>query len=332
MMGRGAAMAEAGKTGIGRRLLVPLDGSDRSERSLPYALAIAAPDAAVVLFRVVPEAEPIRGLMGNVEQTAEEVTERYRRIARQDLATAAAQLRHEPSASGLTVTEEVGTGLPVPSILAAAQAQGADTIVMASHGRGAAGRLAFGSVTDEVARASTVPVVVIRPDEDEEGVAPSGPAPLARVIVPLDGSDHARGALPVATELARRLNLPVRLVMAIDTPSLASGGLGMGAGVGVGLEGDDLFAQVQEEATAVLDEAGRDAAAAGVAVETATLIGSAGDAIIGDARSTDLVVLTSHGRSGISRLLMGSVAEQLVRGARGPVLLVPSPGRPTTAD
>lgn len=315
-------MAEV--AGVGRRIVVPLDGSDLGERALPWVLALAEPKAEVVLFRAVPEAEPIRGLLGNIEQTAEQVTERYRTIARQDLAQAAGQLRGESAAAGLTVVEVVETGLPTRAILATVVTREADLVVMASHGRGAAGRLAFGSVADELVRASPIPVVVIRPTEDEEGVAPSGPAKIGRVVVPLDGSDLARRALPIASGLATRLGVPLRLVTAVELPRAGGSMAGLGLEPGFGAGSEELYARMQAEATQILEEMRRGLGVDGTAIETEVLAGNPADAIIQDAGAADVVVMTSRGRGGVERLLLGSVAEKLVRSGRGPVLLVPA--------
>ena len=87
---------------------------------------------------------------------------------------------------------------------------------MTTHGRGALGRWAFGSVADQVTRRSPVPVLVVRPAETVEEAAPA----IQRLVVPLDGSTLAEEAVPVAQSLAQRLNVPVHLLTAIDVASL----------------------------------------------------------------------------------------------------------------
>ena len=85
---------------------------------------------------------------------------------------------------------------------------------MASHGRGAVGRLIHGSVADRVAREATVPTMVVRAGR----VAP-GPVGITRLVVPLDGSPLAEQSLPVATAISRRLGTPLYLVRAINPRS-----------------------------------------------------------------------------------------------------------------
>ena len=86
---------------------------------------------------------------------------------------------------------------------------------MASHGRGAIGRLLHGSVADSVAREATVPVMVVR-----AGQVQPGPVGITRLVVPLDGSPLAETALPVAEAISRRLGTPISLVRVVNPATL----------------------------------------------------------------------------------------------------------------
>jgi len=291
-----AALAEG-------RILVPLDGSLRARRALAYATLLPARE--VVLFHVAPD--ELRVLPGGVP--ADLPAERAE--IEDELEELAAPLRNDRR----DVSVEVAFGDAAEAIIAAAAE--ASLIVMTTEGRGAAGRLLFGSVADRVSRHSATPVLMIRSGDGEDAPVP---AP-ARIVVPLDGSERAERALPIATSLASSLGLPLHLLRAVGY--------------------DEIRAQVREQRAvggtspdATWDDA-RDAAvesanaylarvAEGVVAQTGVLDGDPAFALIWNTGADDLVVMTSHGRHGLRRWLLGSVAEKLVREGNGPVLLVPT--------
>jgi nucleotide-binding universal stress UspA family protein len=195
-------------------------------------------------------------------------------------------------------------------------------IVMASHGRGAVGRWTFGSVADRVARGSLIPVTIICPEPDE-GIAG---VEVRRIVVALDGSDLSHRALPVARDLAVRLSVPVLLVQAINPaaslyPSLAAGAVAS----------EDVFEETfhseEEQAAGNLRNAEQQLRARGIEVTTSVQVGPTIAAIESVVEPGDVIVITSHGRSGIRRWLLGSVAERLIRCALAPVILVPAAER-----
>jgi nucleotide-binding universal stress UspA family protein len=195
-------------------------------------------------------------------------------------------------------------------------------IAMASHGRSAVGRAIFGSVADRVARTAPVPILILRtPDEDaDHGVA------VTRIVVPLEGSQIAERALPVASELARQLPAPVYVVRAVDaaaTLPLASGVFGAGPVVGEEVT-DQIWEEAETEARSTVTSAVSRLQAEGVDASGTILNGSPFFAISEATQPGDLLLLTSHGRGGVRRWLLGSVAEKLVREADAPVMLVPA--------
>ena len=300
-------------------ILVPVDGSTLAAQALPYTRRLASGRATLVLLRILSAPEPIRDTVGRAIVPVDAAARWAEDAARKDLEETAAELRNvEPA--GVVVVTEVRTGDPAEIILRVAAERGVDLIVMASHGRGAIGRVAFGSVADRVARAASVPVMIVRPlDAPVELV----PVEIRRVVVPLDGSDLAARALPVAQLLASRLQLPVVLVRALDTAQ-AYGLLGDALIVedGVMKDAGHQASQELETVAAALREGG-------LTATTEIRIGPAFAAIANTARPGDVVVLTSHGRSGVTRWLLGSVAEKLVRAGPAPVVLVPVGARAT---
>ena len=301
-------------------VLAPVDGSARALRAVPWAAKLAGPDGTVVLLRVVPAqpdyAESLFGLVG-AEDAIQGIQDAWSRTASADMDEAAEVI----AGSGVTVEQLAAAGEPDEEIVATAERRGVDMIAMASHGRGALGRAIFGSVADRVARGATVPVLILRtPDE-----AVDTTVDVSRLVVPLDGSEIARRALPVATELARKFAAPVHVVRAVDAvaalpvaPSIF-GGAPINADVT-----DQIWQEAQSQAQATVRDAVSQLKAEGIDASGAMLNGSPFFAISEATNPGDLLVMTSHGRGGVRRWLLGSVAEKLVREADAPVLLVPA--------
>ena len=292
-------------------ILVPLDGSAAAQAALTIAELI--PSRRVRLLRVEPDsASPL-----TVEEPAWEAWRTHReREVQAFLERAAGPLRRQ----GRPVETAVAFGDPAGEIVAAATA--ADLIVMGSHGRGAGDRLRFGSVADRVARHAAAPTLVVRGGE-RLAAAP----PLTRLVVPLDGSPLAERALPVAAALAGDLGLPVHLVRVVDVDALR-------AAVQVGIHAAAANARSQavvcrraEEYLAAQAQRLRDR---DLPATSDVRTGPPAAELLAAIRPGDLVVLTTHGRGGLQRWLLGSVADKLVRLAAAPVLLVRS-AAPATA-
>jgi nucleotide-binding universal stress UspA family protein len=306
-------------------VLTPIDGSQLALAALPWAKTMASPGGRVILLRVVP---PLRGLREarlaaagiRSEEEARRIDAAWSSAAEADLDEAASAL----TGADVAVERLVAEGEPDEQIVETAARQGVDLIAMASHGRGAIGRAIFGSVADRVAHTTTIPVLIVRA-ADGAAAAP----PIRRLLVPLDGSELAERALPVAIELARRHSLPVHVVRAVDPAlTIPVPRNVVGAAPLISAEiADRLWREAESDAQETVGAALRRLHADGIAATGAVLNGSPFFAIAEASQPGDLIVLTSHGRGGIHRWLMGSVAEKLVREAPTPVLLVPAAGR-----
>jgi nucleotide-binding universal stress UspA family protein len=302
-------------------VLAPVDGSTRALRAVDWAEKFAGPDGTVILLRVVPSqpnyAESLFSLVG-AEGSVQDIQDAWTRTAKADLDEAAALL----TGSKVTVEQMVAEGEPDEEIVAAAARRGVQMIAMASHGRGAIGRAIFGSVADRVARTAPVPVLILRtPDED---AAPD--VVVSRIVVPLDGSEIAARALPVASELAKQLAAPVHVVRAVDAAlalPMASGVFGAGPVVDADVT-DQIWEEAEAEARSTVTTAVSRLQAEGIDASGGIVNGSPFFAISEVIEPGDLLILTSHGRGGVRRWLLGSVAEKLVREADAPVMLVPA--------
>jgi nucleotide-binding universal stress UspA family protein len=270
-------------------IVIPYDGSEKSALAFPYAELL--PSRAVRLVRVEPNFQVIApGPLSHFRPDWRAV--RVEQI-QQELAPFAERFRD----AGREVDVQARFGEPADEILDAAS--DADLIVMSTRGAGTIGGSLLGSVADRVARQSRMPVLLM-PLPSGQGESDA----ISRVVVPLDGSALAEQALPIAASLAGILDVPVRLLHVIDPGAPESAGQGEAQ--------QALDAHVQ-----TLRDDGLDAA-------VAMLAGTPAPALIGALTPTDLVVMTSRGRGGLSRWLLGSVADRIVREAPAPVLLAPT--------
>lgn len=297
-----------------KHLLVPLDGSDLAKSAMPMAQALAGADGSMLLVRVVSPSDPIRDNLG-VALVSEEMAGRWHvDEVQKELDEFADSLRSRMH-SDVIVRTAVTVGDPATEILDAAQREQIGTIVMTSHARGALGRVAFGSVADRVARTAEIPVVIVRPS-DEIGTLGKA-ARLRRIILPLDGSALADSAIPYVNAVAARLGIPVSLVHVIDTVSPYVASAAMPVPQSALDEWWNEARDMLEPASKIFDEAG-------VSSKIEVLQGTPFAAISNFATPRDLIVMTSHGRTGFTRWLLGSVAEKLVRSAPAPVCIVPA--------
>ncbi len=287
------------------RILVPLDGSELAERVLPYVRILARGlQARVELLRVF---EPVPPSLAHPEHGLylDRIIESIRIQARDYLEAVAASLQRE----GLVVSCTVHEGSPAPHIVNDGECEAASLIAMSTHGRSGISRWVLGSTTDKVLHATTRPLLVVRAQGQQVF---SAQAKLDAVVVPLDGSAVAEQVLPHVVGLAKVLRAKVILVR-----------------VGPYSE---LFKEMEADAGAYLDQVNQRLRKQGVAsVEHELLQGDVAGGIVDLARrmADSMVAMTTHGRSGVGRWLLGSIAERVVRYSGNPVLVVrAAQGRP----
>jgi nucleotide-binding universal stress UspA family protein len=305
-------------------ILVPVDGSPLAEQALPYAVALASPGTRIRLLLVLRDPEPVRDLLGRVAVSREEVLRQWHNAAETGLRQLADRTRRY--AGDLAFDVEVVVGDPAEQILQVAKDRGVDLIVMTSHGRGTAGRMMYGSVADRVLRNASLPVMMIRP---EDATPEPGEAPIRRLVVPLDGSTVAAQALPMAKKLAHHLSVPIHLVSVIDVYRDLSPAAAYGLAFSQQMY-DEMETDAKQQTSQMLQQAAAQLSPAGISVTWEVLSGATAPAILDATRAGDVIVLTSHGRGGLKRWLIGSVAEKLVR--ESPVPLVLLRAQPAASD
>lgn len=286
-------------------LLVPLDGSKFSERALPIATALAQSLKARVALVTCLSTSALRSA-GTPDAEFQATGEAQAYLAK---------LAQTLSEQGLRVETDVVYGEAAEAILREVDAFSADLVVMCTHGRSGLGRWIFGSVAERVLAHSPVPVLLVRPTGEPAALEPE-PA-QASILVPLDGSPLSEQALPHATALARALNSPILLLHSVEPSPLYYN-------YPLGVMAQETLDYEQGEARAYLDRVAKQLEREGVACQTQVLVGWPSDVIAyrGAAPNPRLIVMATHGRSGIARLLMGSVALEVVRRSPLPILLV----------
>lgn len=292
------------------RLLVPLDGSGFGEHALPLALSVARrAEAPIELVHVYQRV----GLPESPSWT-EEVHEKGKQNAQAYLDDMVKRLKPvAPFGLDTSVLE----GNIAECLLTHGARTGADLVVLTTHGRGPLSRFWLGSVADELVRQATIPLLLIRPQEQAAEL--TSHLAVRRILIPLDGSSFAEQILEPVTALGTLMEAEYRLLRIVQ-PAVDSGS---DAWFSPPLHVPDQ--DLESQALAYLDRIGErlqqsHASVTQVHVESAI---KPAVAILEDAQraKVDLITLATHGRSGLSRLVLGSVADKVVRATTLPVLL-----------
>ena len=306
-------------------ILVPIDGSTLAEQAIPYAMALAGDTGEIVFLGVVEPAETRRDDYGYRLPPTDQ--DHDRRRAELDQAISGIVSRWIPDHRRWRV--EVEAGSPAETILEKANKTQADLVVIASHGRSSLGRWRFGSVADRVSRESLVPVLVVRPTDSSPDM---GKARIRRIVVALDGSERSEMALPIVKAIARSTNRPILLLSVLrsaEVPAMYA------PWIGPPVVEDSLAEDFETEHKHVvnrLKELRKELVDEGFVVDVAIRTGDPIIEIEKIAGHTDLVVTTTHGRTGFQRWALGSVSEKLIREGAAPVLVVSSRCRSKVAE
>ncbi|AGB39379.1 universal stress protein [Natronococcus occultus] len=286
-------------------VLVPVDGSDRGFAGLEYCFA-SFPDAVPIALFVADPSHDHAATVGSAESPLERATERGERTL--ERATERADDR------GRELRTVLRTGTPHTEILAVADEEDVDHVVLGSHGESPITRPFLGRVSEAVIRRAPVSTTVV----------PEPTAALAErdlpgeILVPLDGSEQAEAALAYALETFPDADYTA--VYALDLPFDRPRAEVHGTYLEPILEDRQRRAEeILESATALAG--GRDAT-----IETETAPGSPATEIVDRADEYDQLVMGSHGRSLAARLFTGSVAERVAR--RSPVTVTLVRGAP----
>ena len=287
-----------------KKILVPLDGSELAEAALASALAFAeALSADVVLLRVV------------VPLAIKLDPDLYQRVIENGKKEAEAYLNSIQSrslSSSVRIKSEIMVGKAAKSIVDYAQENEIDLIVISSHGRSGISRWVYGSIADKVLYHATCAMAVIHPQLE------TIPFTHKRILVPLDGSLLAERALKPAVKLAQAVSAELVLLRVTFMPLVPPGPVPGWPGTEVVMNEDE------QEAKAYLLRVQDSLPEAPIELHVHVSHGSVADGIIdmADGLQVDLIVMSSHGRSGISRWVFGSETEKTLRGAHCTALVI----------
>lgn len=291
-------------------ILVPLDGTEEARRTLPVAAYLArAYKAHITLLSVVPERR-ILGLRMPMALNGRARDERqaYLQAASQELA------RH----GWQDVAVQVVQGPVVPTIVAEAERLQVDLFIISSHGRRGVPRWILGSTAGALLHHSHRPMLLVPPGATEQVQRPQ----IRQVLVPLDGSPRAERVLAYVRSVGHTFQADILLLHIPEIPEEHRYG-----------EVADLVATLREAAMArgatYLDRVASLLRAEGLRVRTIVHGYEPGPTIceVAAQEKVDLIMTTTHGRGGMERVLMGSVAEYLTQNAQSLLFLVPIHGR-----
>ncbi|GHO48758.1 universal stress protein UspA [Ktedonospora formicarum] len=307
-----------------RQIIVPLDGSARAESALPIAAHIArAHEGTLSLIRIVGASADYAWYAGEMAMMLPEVMEAERKEATDYLAQVAAS----PALRHLDVKTKVIEGETAHEILAFAHTQQADMIVLCSHGARGLKRWMLGSVAHKIARHSSVPVLILREGERLPLALTEQATRSVRVLVPLDGSALAEEALKPAIALSQALSAPdkaaIHLLCVLPVYDLATS-----------VESAQLIKEARTYLKQVEDELQQKQAQKTTLTVTSALIqdtevalalvnyGEEASPNMEHSRRCDLIAMATHGRGGLKRWVMGSIAERVLEKTKLPLLVV----------
>jgi nucleotide-binding universal stress UspA family protein len=291
------------------RILLPLDGSEIAEIALPYGIELARNlGSEIVLFHV-------RG-----QEHREEYAHIQQMYLQRLTETIKSKLADDLPKGKVKVTTQFGEGQPAENICSLVQQSKIDLVVMASvSASGLKIGKTLGSVADHVCRTVPIPVMLIRPDAIQE--KRDKKSLINRILLPLDGSELSKLALPVGQELAARLKIDFTLFQMAHMIRLYDDG----SGTTLYIDYPALNKQEENRVRAEMKELEKGLAGKGLNVQSIVTSGfDAADEIIeiGKKIDADLTVMSTHGRSGLGRWVFGNVAEKVLRHGEIPLILV----------
>ncbi len=289
------------------KILVPLDGSELAEVALPYAegLMRRLNSEMVLLCACNPDENSERGyylakVANEIEQRTKTFQEKHPEIQTNNTKVESLTLNGNPPDQITDYIEENHIGLTM----------------IATHGRSGMSRWAMGSVAEKVMRGVSMPVYLIRAKGCQAEVRSD--CMVSRIFVPLDGSKHGEAVLPFIETLASKLNAEIVLFQTVPKDNKPD---------------DNDWIEVKKmadrNAKIYLRKIESNLLHKGIPVRTIVEFGgnpSKEIVRLAERTRSSVVAMTTHGRSGVDRMVFGSVAEKVLRSGTTPLLLVHSPG------
>jgi nucleotide-binding universal stress UspA family protein len=300
------------------RILVPVDFSPFSQQALRYGCALARQSGAeLFLLHVVLDLTPISiGGDGIVAPAEADYVDQLEASAEEALA----QIPPRSWLDGLVVRRQTVIGSPWNSIVDFAKSHQIDLMCLGTHGRGGLSRMVLGGVAEKVVQHAPCKTLVVRRHEhefvDDDHLEPA----LRRILVPIDFSDTSRAALEEGVTLAHQFGAELQLLHVVEDNSPSVSQIALAYPVF-----QSYVHELVKTGQKQLDGLTLPACEPALAIQRKVVIGDPVDKINDYAgqHGIDLIVMGTHGRTGPSHWLIGSVAERVVRSAPCPVLVTP---------
>lgn len=291
------------------KIVVPLDGSPLAEEILPHLSRMITPNQTEL--HLVGVLEAWRYAMGTPDLAMYDVAA----YLRTDLQNYLVQQKQALQKQGYRVKVHCHDGDAALTIVDVAIALDADLIAMTTHGRSGVRRWTLGSVAERVLQQTSLPILLVRHET-------SSTDSLKHLLVPLDGSPLAEAVLPHAVEIAQATDATILLLHVIQAIDPTNQRLLFQTKA----EAESLVHQWVVEGESYLEKVGYGLAAQGIRYETRVRVGDPDRVICATTidAGIDLVVMSTHGRTGVRRWIYGSVANKVLRGLDSPLLLLRS--------
>lgn len=300
-------------------ILVPLDGSELAEKALGPSVQLAS----ALAQQAAADDPPVRLTLLRVAapltlMAADPIL--FDEMIRMSLDEAQAYLKATAktiSADPVIVETKVVSGSPADAIVYYVEENEIDLVIMSSHGRTGSSRWVYGSVAEKVMHHAPCATAIIRAHVSVNMFQNH------KILVPLDGSELAESALASAMAIAAVVKSDVLLLRVVAGREPLPEAIGpTGGGMAAALEEANAMEQAEAEAYLQSVYAAYDNQRLFFDVQHTE--GDIADAIVSyaDAQNIDLIVISSHGRSGIGRWLHGSVAEKVLRGANCATMII----------
>jgi nucleotide-binding universal stress UspA family protein len=294
-----------------KKILLPTDFSRCAEQALAHTVFLAEKyNAEIHLLHVLTlfEDQPI--LVNDEIAETEEMIRKLEDVVEKQLNKV---VNYHDSDDLAIITTKKRAMSAAPVILEYASDEDIDLIVMGTHGRRGLGHLLLGSATEEVVRMAKCPVFSVRESEK-----PKSLEAINKVLVPVDFSDHSKSALAYASEIASSYRAQLQLLHIIEEtthPAYSLSGKSSKIDLVPGIE-EDYRKKIRQ----MIQETG-------IPLEGTEIIINSGQAALeiikfADENLSDLIVIATHGLTGIERFLLGSVTEKVVRMAPCPVFTI----------
>jgi nucleotide-binding universal stress UspA family protein len=300
---------------VAATILVPLDGSAFAETAVTPAARIARKYGD--RLKLLMAHEPPVARLPVVEPTAASDFQ-FGRL-RADYLDYLARISGGTEALDGQIDYAVVDGQAGPVIAEEASRAKPELLVMATHGRGPVSRLWIGSVADYVVRHSSLPLLLLRPQEG--GAEPTVDPRFDRALVALDRSPQAEAILEPVARMATALGTELTLVHVLE-PILGAAGALPPFSVAMS---EATVESLRADANQYLEDQAAKLRQRGLRVSTKVLLGTGVAMTLlryQEEQRLDFIAMTTHGAAGFRRFLVGSVADKVIRGSAKPILVL----------